>query len=79
MRFTNTCNVLISPLLGKNTIHCFGFVELSHIIHSFIRIIQYASKFISWLLEQEGLSDELIARVKTLESSVSTARKCGLG
>lgn len=39
------------------------------------RVIQYGSKFISWLLQQEGVSDEVVVRVRTLESSISTARK----
>ena len=43
------------------------------------RVIQYASKFISWLLEQEGIGNDVITRVKGLESSISTARKCGCG
>lgn len=40
------------------------------------RLVQYGSKLVYWLLEQKGLSPGLIERLKNLESSISTARKC---
>lgn len=40
------------------------------------RIVQYGSKFVYWVLEQESLSPQLITKLKALESSISTARKC---
>lgn len=42
------------------------------------RLVQYGSKFIYWLLEQKSLSPELIKKLKSLESSISTARKCNI-
>ena len=39
------------------------------------RLVQYGSKFVSWLLEQEGLGPELVRKLRELESSISTARK----
>lgn len=39
------------------------------------RLVQYGSKFVYWVLEQESLSPELVTRLKALESSISTARK----
>ena len=43
------------------------------------RVVQYGSKFLYWILEQEALSPELIAKLKALESSISIARKCKQG
>ena len=40
------------------------------------RVVQYGSKFVYWVLEQGGLSEDLISKLKSLESSISTARKC---
>lgn len=40
------------------------------------RVVQYGSKFVYWVLEQESLSPELVDKLKSLESSISTARKC---
>lgn len=42
------------------------------------RVVQYGSKFVYWVLEQESLSPNLISKLKNLESSISTARKCRL-
>lgn len=39
------------------------------------RVVQYGCKFVYWVLEQESLSPQLIAKLKNLESSISTARK----
>lgn len=39
------------------------------------RVVQYGSKFLYWVLEQESLSPGLIAKLKNLETSISTARK----
>lgn len=40
------------------------------------RLVQYGSKFVSWLLELESLSPDLVARLRSLENAISTARKC---
>ncbi len=40
------------------------------------RVVQYGCKFIYWVLEQGSVSPELISKLKDLESSISTARKC---
>lgn len=40
------------------------------------RVVQYGSKFVYWVLEQGGVSQELVARLRALEGSISTARKC---
>lgn len=40
------------------------------------RIVQYGSKFVYWVLEQGSLSPQLIIKLKALERSISTARKC---
>ena len=40
------------------------------------RLVQYGSKFISWLLEQGTLTPDLIKKLRELESFISTARKC---
>ena len=39
------------------------------------RLLQYASKFLSWALESRSSSLELAAKLKQLETSISTARK----
>ena len=39
------------------------------------RVVQYGSKFVSWLLEQESLSPQLVDKLRSLETSISTARK----
>ena len=39
------------------------------------RLVQYGSRFVSWLLEQRSLSPELIKKLRDLESFISTARK----
>ena len=43
---------------------------------NYCRIIQYSSKFVSWAMIQRGLSEDLVDKIKALERSVSTARKC---
>ena len=40
------------------------------------RLVQYGSKFAYWLLELKAVSPGLVAVLKQLESSISTARKC---
>lgn len=40
------------------------------------RVVQYGSKFVYWALQQASLSPDLIKRLQSLESSISTARKC---
>ncbi len=40
------------------------------------RIVQYSSKFVAWAMVQRGLSEDLVDKIKALERSVSTARKC---
>jgi peroxin-11B len=40
------------------------------------RVVQYGSKFLYWVLECGTLSPELVSKLKALESSISTARKC---
>ncbi|KAL5482045.1 hypothetical protein EMCRGX_G022325 [Ephydatia muelleri] len=39
------------------------------------RLLQYASKFLSWALERRTSGLELAAKLKQLEASISTARK----
>lgn len=40
------------------------------------RVVQYGSKFVYWVLEQNAASSELVKKLKDLESSISLARKC---
>ncbi len=40
------------------------------------RLVQYGTKFIHWALESKKLSPELVTKLRGLESSISTARKC---
>lgn len=40
------------------------------------RVVQYGSKFVYWVLEQGAGSPELVSKLKALEGSISTARKC---
>ena len=51
----------------------------SHRAHVYIpscyRLLQYASKFLSWALERRTSGLELAAKLKQLETSISTARK----
>ena len=39
------------------------------------RLVQYGSKTVSWVLELEGVSADLVKKIRSLESSISTARK----
>ena len=50
--------------------------DVLQVVNLFIyRLVQYGSKFVSWLLEHGSLSPELINRLRDLESFISTARK----
>lgn len=40
------------------------------------RVVQYGSKFVYWTMQQASLSPDLIKKLQSLESSISTARKC---
>jgi len=40
------------------------------------RLVQYGSRFVYWVMEQEGVSPEMVKKLRELESSISTARKC---
>ncbi len=42
------------------------------------RLVQYGTKFVYWLLEIRAVSPDLVAILKQLEGSISTARKCEL-
>ena len=42
----------------------------------FLRTVQYGAKLVSWLMEQQNVDNSTLQRVKRLESSISTARKC---
>lgn len=38
-------------------------------------MVQYGSKFVSWVLELESVSPAVVKKIRDLESSISTARK----
>ena len=38
-------------------------------------MVQYGSKFVSWVLEQEEVSSAVVQKIRDLEASISTARK----
>ncbi len=40
------------------------------------RLVQYGTKFLHWALDSKDLSPELVTKLRGLESSISTARKC---
>lgn len=42
---------------------------------SLSRLVQYGSKTVSWVMEVEGVSADLVKKIKNLEASISTARK----
>ena len=40
-------------------------------------MVQYGSKFVSWVLEQkEAVSPDVVLKIRDLEATISTARKC---
>ena len=77
------CFVLkIDSQLVCGTVHMHTLNQLASVHDLYIglcmcvyRLIQYGSRFVSWALEVEGLSPELIQKLRSLESSISTARK----
>lgn len=56
-----------------------GFIKLTEKTSGrdkLCRVVQYGSKFVYWVLELGVGSPELVSKLKALEASISTARKC---
>jgi hypothetical protein len=57
------------------SVKVFKLLERRSFRDKLCRVVQYGAKLVGWLLEQEGISDELRLKVKGLESSISMGRK----